>query len=276
MEPMDKSCERNDDDAVEQKGEQIEDSSLALVREAWLAQALKAQSYKCVNGLSICILPAGWITDYILAAVSLSLCLALVLMRPHAPVAHDVDTIAVWHIGFLGASFVSSLMGGIIHHYCYMLVRSIERGMSPHPPGVEETINHAWRVILAVGSVPNFCLFASGTWILFKTHEAASLATYVGAGLYFAVAAVVGLTKKIKIHVVASLPTMLFFCGCNIYRISKVAARWNLAAGVGLLISGLVVALKLSPGRSFNHNALLHVTLCLVCICMFIGALIGL
>eukprot|EP01061_Rhynchopus_euleeides_P011221 TRINITY_DN20791_c0_g1_i1.p3 TRINITY_DN20791_c0_g1~~TRINITY_DN20791_c0_g1_i1.p3 ORF type:complete len:239 (+),score=80.04 TRINITY_DN20791_c0_g1_i1:462-1178(+) len=221
--------------------------------------------------MTICIQPAGIVTDYLLTAVSLALAAILFAHSPAAPAGFDNKETgtAAWHIGFLLATAVSSLLGGAVHHYCLHLTRLIDSGKL-EPGDVDMWIVVAWRIVMGVGSVPNFCLYAVAVWLVADDDLAWGL-TAGGAVLYTSVALLVGYTRKIIVHVAFSVPTILFYLGSALYRVSDSAsARWNVGAAAGLMAAGAVVALKPAISKEhFNHNALMHCVLLVVCGCAF-------
>ena len=220
--------------------------------------------------LSLCTQKAGWLTDYLLTFIGGSLAgILLVVEGIPKPVAHEIGTVQVWVVMFLFASAVSALLGGFIHQYCDYLKKHGQHGSD-----VDAKLKRYWSIVLVVGSLPNFCLFALGSWLIIKRTSLALLVTYAGAGVYSIIAVAVGYTRRIKIHVFTSLPTICYVTSAAIYRFAHTPAKWILASCVVLLLSGCVVAFKISPSvRFFNHNALLHCCLIISCGLMFVSGL---
>eukprot|EP01060_Flectonema_neradi_P026920 TRINITY_DN3652_c1_g1_i1.p1 TRINITY_DN3652_c1_g1~~TRINITY_DN3652_c1_g1_i1.p1 ORF type:complete len:292 (+),score=19.10 TRINITY_DN3652_c1_g1_i1:40-915(+) len=219
------------------------------------------------SALSLCTQTAGWVTDYLLCGVGLGLAISLISEGIPEPVAHETDTLQIWVLLFLLTSSLSGLMGGLIHHHCHRLLL-----LSEYKTTIDARLKKLWSAVLIVGSLPNFCLFSMGTWLVVKKTSTALVVTYFGAGFYGVVALAVGYTRRIKIHIFASLPTILYLTGSSIYRLDEDSAKWVLAASIGLVGAGCVVAFKISPSPDkFNHNALLHCCLIVCCTLMYVG-----
>eukprot|EP00754_Rhynchopus_humris_P046930 Rhum_TRINITY_DN6439_c0_g1::Rhum_TRINITY_DN6439_c0_g1_i1::g.19915::m.19915 len=245
---------------------------------AWLSEGAERRVYKCVDGstLTICVQPAAFITDYLLAALCAALACALLILEPTPARSFDEATdntrVASWHIAFLLSSAASALLGGFIHHYCHKRVSSVTA--ETEDVGERDSFIVAfWSIVLACGSAPNFCLFGAGVWLLCEGDVAVGF-TAGGGAAYLLIALAVGYTRKVLIHVCCSVPSILFYIGASARRIKNTTAViYSVGAGVTLLLAGVCILFKPTVSRQFfNHNALMHCILMVTAVLLFMSS----